>query len=111
MYQLLKSNCCLLCGCALCTAASVFNTFPRQRIFSLLPEISAVTDVLIQFHTEIESDLMNNMSAPYRKGDFQLRQVQQVSCWLCWQEAPLQQRVYYVHTRYSNLLRTKQVLV
>lgn len=114
MYQFLKSNCCLLCGCALCTPASVFNTFPRQRIFSLLPEINAVRDVLIQFHMETESDLMNNTSASCthnKKSDFQLRQVELVSCWLCWQEASLQQRVYYVHTRYSKFLRTRQALV
>lgn len=106
MYQCLKSKGCLLCGSALCIAASVFKTFPRLRIFSLPPQINAGRDVLVQFCTETESDLMNNISAPCRKSEFQLWQVQQDSCWCCWQEIPLQQRVYYVLTRCINFLRT-----
>lgn len=106
MYQCLKSKGCLLCGCALCTAASVFKAFPRLRIFPLPPEINSVRDVLVQFCTETESDLMNNISAPCRKSEFQLWQVQRDFCWLCWQETPLQQRIYYVLIRCLNLLRT-----
>lgn len=64
MYQCLKSKGCLLCGCALWTAASVFKAFPRLRIFALPPEINAGRDMLLQFCTETESDLMNNISLP-----------------------------------------------
>lgn len=106
MYQCLKWKSCLLCGCALCIVVSVFKAFPRIRILYLPPEINVGRDMLVQFFTETKSDLMNNISAPCRKSEFQLWQVQQDSCCLCCQEIPLQQRVYYVLSRYIQLLRT-----
>lgn len=108
MYQCLKSKGCLWCGSALWTAASVFKAFPKLRIFSLPPDINAGRDVLVQFCTETETDLMNTISVPCRKREFQLWQVQQDPYWLCWQEIPLHHRVYYVLTRYINLLRTER---